>query len=49
MTGPTTEAASISPELKDDAKQERVSRIASWGAERPPDGAGTVFAYFEFG
>ena len=31
MTGPTTEAASISPELKDDAKQERVSRIASWG------------------
>ena len=31
MTGPTTEAASISLELKDDAKQERVSRIASRG------------------
>jgi len=31
MTGPPTEAASISLELKDDAKQERVSRIASPG------------------
>ena len=31
MTGPTTESASISLELKDDAKQERVSRIASRG------------------
>jgi hypothetical protein len=31
MTGAPTEAASISLELKDDAKQERVSRIASTG------------------